>query len=194
MMVTMRARLFALSAAAAFLAIAAHAADLPTLPTQAADPGLTNLGWKGWSFGAGISVAGVKGARGQIGGDTFAGYDHLFANDVALSVRFDTGYAPSLWAGVKGFDFASVTTKATLNASSPVRPFFITQGAVARGLTFVNGDPLNPFSAVNGALGGPGPSQKLGAVGAGVAVDLSPDVHLEIGARVGNGSLVQPPF
>ena len=190
----MRARVFALSVAAACLAVAAHAADLPNLPTQAADPGLTNLGWKGWSFGFGVSAVAAKGARGQFGGDTFVGYDHRFANDVALSARFDAGYAPSLWAGVKGFDYVSVTTKTTLNASSPVRPFFITQGAVARGLTFVNGDPLNPFSAVNGALGGPGPSQKLGAVGAGVAVDLSPDIHLEVGARVGSGALWQPPF
>ena len=42
----MRARVFALSVAAACLAVVAHAADLPTLSTQAADPSLTNLGWK----------------------------------------------------------------------------------------------------------------------------------------------------
>ena len=195
-MAAMRRFIIALSSVAVLAVGPSRAADLPTLPTQAVDPGLQNLGWKGWTFGAGVSVAAGKGARGQFGGDTFAGYDHVFSNDLAMSVRLDGGYAPNLWswAGARGFDYASLFAKATLNASSPIRPFFIGEGAVARGATFGSGDLLNPFSAVNGAFGGPGSSQKLGELGAGVAVDLSPAVHVEVGASVGNGAFWQSPF
>jgi len=195
-MCVMRRRYIALPLVAVLAVASARAADLPTLPTQAADPDLKNLGWRGWSFGAGVSAIASKGARGQFGADTFAGYDHTFSNDVAMSVGFDAGYAPNLWswAGSQGFDYASVFAKATLNASSPIRPFFIGEGAMARGLTFGNGDLLNPFSAVNGALAGPGASQKLGALGAGLAVDVSPALHVEVGASVGNSALWQSPF
>ncbi len=170
----------------------ARAADLPSLPTQAVDPTLTASGWKGWSFGGAVVGGFGKGARGQFGGDTFLGYNHTFANDVNLSVRFATGYAPAFanWAGAKGFDFAAVSAKTTFNVSSPVRPFFYSSGTVARNAGF-GGPSLNPLATLNGALG-PGAGKGLGSVGAGVTIDLTPNSVLELGARIGAPGPLDP--
>lgn len=180
---------FALFALSALVAAPAIAADLPNPPAATPDPGVAYLDRIGWTFGAGVTAVSRKGARGEFGGDTFLGYDHRFSNDVNLSLRFDTGYAPSFapWASSKGFDVAALDAKAVFNASSPVRPFIITSAAIARGLTFANGDPLNPLGALNGAFSGPGAAQTLGALGSGVEVDITPSVHVEFGAAVGNG-------
>ena len=193
-------QLLVLGAVAGVLAIApVHAADLPTdqasLPTLALDPTLADTGWNGWTFGVGVTALAIKGWHGQFGGDTFLTYDHLFANDIALSVQFDTGYAPNLtpWTGVKGFDYATISATTTFNASSRVRPYLTTSASVAHGLTSAwNGNPMNAYDTLNGLFGGPGNTQTLGTVGAGVAIDVTPNSTVFMGVQAGNGVGVSP--
>jgi hypothetical protein len=191
-----------LSAAALLLAAApVRAADLPvnsaTLPTFALDPSLSNTGWSGWTFGAGVTAVGIKGWKGQFGGDTFLAYDHLFANDVALSVQFDTGYAPNLapWKGVKGFDYATISATTVFNASSRFRPYLTTSASVAHSLTSAwNGNPMNAYDTLNGVFGNGGYSQTLGSVGAGFAYDVTPNSTIFMGVQAGNGVALAPAF
>src|ERR1700733_7641451 len=97
----------------AFLAAGAApalAADLPTLPSTGADAQPAAPDWKGLYVGSGVSLSAFKGAKGQVGGDVFAGYDHIYDNGVILGVKFDTGYTP--WAlsnHYRGFDFAEAS-------------------------------------------------------------------------------------
>src|ERR1700722_758766 len=102
---------FSLFALLAAFSAPALAADLPTLPStaisQPAEPD-----WKGFYIGSGVSFSAVKGAKGQVGGDIFAGYDHVYSNGVVLGVQFDTGYDPwVLSKNMKGFDFATTSVK-----------------------------------------------------------------------------------
>ena len=79
---------FALVALFAAIAAPALAADLPTLPSTGADRQPTEPDWKGFYIGSGVSLSSIRGAKGQVGGDIFAGYDHVYSNGVVLGLQF----------------------------------------------------------------------------------------------------------
>ena len=51
---------------------------------------------------------------------------------------------------------------------------------------------MNAYDSLNGVFGGPGNTQALGAVGAGVAVDVTPNVTVVMGVQGGNGVGLAP--
>ncbi len=146
---------FALAFAALALAAPASAADLPTqpsLPSLAADPETQAPNWKGFYVGTELAVASFKGAKGAVGGDVFAGYDHRFDNNVVLGVRFSTGYAPWMFPGgaTRGFDFAETSVKVGYEMGR-LTPYVVTGVALARPTNF-GGGLANPNDSINGAV------------------------------------------
>jgi hypothetical protein len=177
-------------AALALGAGAVRAADLPSTPQIVANPLVGEFVWTGLSYGASFGAVARTGARGQVGGDTFISYNHVFDNNVALSLDFDTGYAPNLgpYRGAAGFDFASAQALATFNVNGPVRPWLYLEGVQTRGLNVSNAYPFAPAATVNGAFSGPGIGQSFGSVGAGVTIDVTPNSQIMIGGQIGNAA------
>ena len=169
------------------IAAPAMAADLPTLPSLAADPQTQAPNWKGFYVGAGIEGVVFKGSKGAFGGDVYAGYDHVFDNNVVLGVRFSTGYSPWMFpnARLQGFDFAETSVKVGYEMGA-LTPYVVTGVALARptyggeGLTDMN-------QSINGLFSGPGALQAAGTVGVGVDYAVTNNLHVGVEARVSNG-------
>jgi opacity protein-like surface antigen len=190
---TRQALFLALALAAGGLAAApAGAADLPSqtqspLPSLAADPATQAPNWSGFYVGAGVSAASFKGAKGQFGGDVFAGYDHKFDNNVVLGVRFSTGYSPWAYSAgrYKGFDFGEADVKLGY-AMGRLTPYVVLGAAVARPTYGADFGDLS--QSVNGLFSGPGAAQTLGTAGVGFDYAVTNNFSVGVEARVTNGA------
>lgn len=185
----------ALAFAALAFAAPASAADLPTLPSLAADPETQAPNWKGFYVGTELAVASFKGAKGAVGGDVFAGYDHTFDNNLVLGVRFSTGYAPWMFPGgaTRGFDFAETSVKVGYEMGR-LTPYVVTGVALARPTNFAGGLP-NPNDSINGLFAGPGALQAVGTAGVGFDYAVTNNLHVGLEAAINNGGAFAPgPF
>ena len=176
---------FALVAVFAALPAAAFAADLPNLPsTAAAQPAEPD--WSGFYIGSGVSLSTLRGAKGQIGGDIFAGYDHVFSNGVVLGVQFDTGYDPWVLPNrMRGFDFATGSVKLGYEMGR-FTPWVTTGVGLAKTTNFGSGLP-NADNSINGLFSGPGAVQPVGSVGVGIDYAVTNNLHVGVEAYVNNG-------
>ena len=177
---------FALAAFLAALGAPALAADLPTLPSTNAEPQPSAPDWKGFYIGSGISLSAVRGAKGQIGGDIFAGYDHVFSNGVVLGAQFATGYDP--WAlpnRYSGFDFAESSIKLGYQMGR-FTPYVTAGVGLAKATNFGSGLP-DANNSINGLFSGPGAVQPVGSVGVGVDYAVTNNVRVGVAAYVNNG-------
>jgi opacity protein-like surface antigen len=165
----------------------AMAADLPALPSLAADPETQAPNWKGFYVGTELAVASFKGAKGAVGGDVFAGYDHRFDNNVVLGVRFSTGYSPWMFPGgaIRGFDFAETSVKLGYEMGR-LTPYVVTGAVLARPTNF-GGGPAGANDSLNGVFGGPGALQAVGTAGVGFDYAVTNNVHVGLEATVNNG-------
>jgi len=181
---------FLVAGGALFIGFAASAAaaDLPNAPLQTSDPSLSEIGWKGWSFGSEATALVSKGKKGQFGGDVFLGYDAALTNGVNLDMRFATGYAPLLTSGplTKGFDFAEAEAKVSYDMGR-LRPYVIGGAGFGRASNFA-GPGLSFADGINGVLGGPGQLQAFGTVGVGVDYAVTNNVTFGVGALIGNSA------
>ncbi len=177
----------ALAASLATAAAPAFAADLPSLPSLAADPETQAPNWKGFYVGTELAVAAFKGAKGAVGGDVFAGYDHRFDNNVVLGVRFSTGYAPWVFPGgaTRGFDFAETSVKVGYEMGR-LTPYLVTGVALARPTNF-GGGPADLNDSLNGVFGGPGALQAVGTAGVGFDYAVTNNLHVGVEAAINNG-------
>jgi hypothetical protein len=174
---------FACAAAVAAIACPAFAADPPTAPTTSPTPAPD---WKGFYIGSGVSLSAFKGAKGQVGGDVFGGYDHVFDNGFVLGVRFDTGYNP--WAlpnRYQGFDFAMTSVKIGYEMGR-FTPFVTTGVGLAKTTNFGAGLP-SAQNSINGVFSGPGAAQAITSVGVGFDYAVTDKLHVGVGAYVNNG-------
>lgn len=164
----------------------ALAADLPAAPTTNPDSQPAAPDWKGFYIGSGISFSAIKGAKGQVGGDIFAGYDHVYDSGLVLGVKFDTGYSPWVLPGrFKGFDFAEASVKAGYEMGR-FTPYVMTGAALAKP-TYFNSGPPNANNSINGLFSGPGAVQPVGMLGVGVDYAVTNNVHVGVAAFVNNG-------
>ncbi len=176
---------FAVIALLAALPAPALAADLPALPSTA-DSQPAAPDWKGFYIGSGVSLSTLRGAKGQIGGDIFAGYDHVYGNGVVLGVLFDTGYDPWVLPNrMKGFDFAETSVKAGYEIGR-FTPYVTTGIGLAKATNFGAGPP-NANNSINGLFSGPGAVQPVGSVGVGLDYAVTDKLHVGVGAYVSNG-------
>jgi opacity protein-like surface antigen len=176
---------FALVALFAAIAAPALAADLPALPSTA-DSQPTEPDWKGFYVGSGVSLSSIRGAKGQVGGDIFAGYDHVYSNGVVLGLQFDTGYDPwVLSKNMKGFDFATTSVKLGYEMGR-FTPYVTTGVGLAKATNFGAGLP-NANNSVNGLFSGPGAVQAVGQVGVGLDYAVTNNLHVGVEAFVVNG-------
>jgi opacity protein-like surface antigen len=176
---------FALFVLLAGFPVPALAADLPTLPSTA-DTQPAAPDWKGLYIGSGVSFSAIKGAKGQVGGDVFAGYDHVYNNGVVLGVKFDTGYDP--WAlsnRMRGFDFATTSVKVGYEMGR-FTPYVVTGVGLAKATNFGSGLP-NAGNSINGLFSGPGAVQPIGTVGVGLDYAVTNNLHVGVEAYVNNG-------
>jgi opacity protein-like surface antigen len=186
----MRSRFF-LAALLVGVAAPAAAADLPTLPSLAVDPQLSAPEdyWKGFYLGTGISASFAKGAKGQAGGDVFAGYDRSFSNGLVLGGQFDTGYNPWVVPGghYQGFDFAqgSVSVRYEMGRFTP---YVMAGVALAKQTNFVSSLP-DANATINGLFSGPGAVQAVGVGGVGIDYAVTNNLHVGVGAYLGNGGV-----
>jgi opacity protein-like surface antigen len=180
-------RLPSLLAAMIACASPAFAADLPALPSLATDPQLPPPSWKGLYVGSGVSFAVAKGAKGSVGGDVFAGYDHRFENGLVLGVQFDTGYNPWVVPNSRArcFDFAESSIKVGYEMGR-LTPFVSAGVALAKGAPFTGGLP-DANASINGLFSGPGGYQAVGVMGAGVDYALTNNLHVGVAAYINNG-------
>ena len=183
----MRLFLVLVAVSALFAVSPAVAADLPTLPgdptAQATAPD-----WKGFYIGSGVSLYGMKGAKGQVGGEVFAGYDKHFDNNVVLGVRFDTGYAPFMIPGgrYQGFDYAMTSVKLGYEMGR-FTPFVTAGVGAAKASNFGAGLP-NAANSVNGLFYGPGAVQPVTSVGAGFDYAITNNLHVGAAAYINNAA------
>jgi outer membrane immunogenic protein len=177
---------FALVALFAAVAAPALAADLPTLPSTGGDPQPTPPDWKGFYVGSGVSFSALRGAKGQVGGDIFAGYDHVYANGVVLGVKFETGYDPWVLADrMRGFDFATASVKLGYEMGR-FTPYVTTGVGLAKATNFGAGF-ANANNSINGLFSGPGAVQPVGSVGVGLDYAVTNNLHVGVEAHVVNG-------
>jgi opacity protein-like surface antigen len=163
----------------------ALAADLPTLPSTAVSQP-TAPDWKGFYIGSGVSFSAIKGAKGQVGGDIFAGYDHVYGNGVVLGVQFATGYNPWVLPNqMKGFDFATASVKLGYEMGR-FTPYVMTGVGLAKATNFGSGLP-NASNSINGLFSGPGAVQPVGTVGVGLDYAVTNNLHVGVEAYVNNG-------
>jgi opacity protein-like surface antigen len=196
-MAAMNRQAFLLALAVGGLAAApALAADLPnqassSLPSLAADPMTQAPNWSGFYVGAGIDVVSFKGAKAQAGGDVFGGYDHRFANNVVLGVRFSTGYSPWAFPGgpYRGFSFGEADVKLGY-AMGRLTPYVIAGAALARPSYGADFGDLS--QSVNGLFAGPGAVQAVGTAGVGFDYAVTNNVTVGLEARVSNGGPLSP--
>ena len=172
------------------------AADLPnqpssSLPSLAADPMTQAPSWSGFYAGAGIEVVSFKGAKAQAGGDVFGGYDHRFANNFVLGVRFSTGYSP--WAfpsgPYRGLSFGEADVKLGY-AMGRLTPYVVAGAALARPSYGADFGDLS--QSVNGLFEGPGAVQALGTAGVGFDYAITNNVTVGLEARLSNGGPLSP--
>jgi opacity protein-like surface antigen len=100
------------------LSLPAQADDVfaPALPIFASGPQLepqTTNPWSGLFVGGEMFGVSRNGAKGHVGGDGFAGYNHEFDNNLVVGVQVSAGYAPSLLARcpTNGYGFAITDVK-----------------------------------------------------------------------------------
>ena len=168
----------------AALASSALAADLPTLPSTDSTPATPD--WKGFYIGSGVSLTTLRGAKGQIGGDIFAGYDHVYDNGVLLGVKFDTGYDPYVLPNrLKGFDFAESSVKVGYEMGR-FTPYITAGVGLAKATNFGSGLP-SADNSINGLFSGPGAVQPVGVVGVGFDYAVTDKLHVGVSAYVNNG-------
>ena len=193
----MNRQAFLLALSASGLAVApAFAAELPnqaasSLPSLAADPVTQAPNWSGFYVGAGVDVVSFKGAKAQAGGDVFGGYDHRFANNVVLGVRFATGYSP--WAfpsgPYRGFRFGEADVKLGY-AMGRLTPYVVAGAALARPSYGADFGDLS--QSVNGLFSGPSAMQAVGTAGVGFDYAVTNNVTVGLEARVSNGGPLSP--
>ena len=185
-----------LSASFALLAICAVATAVRAeearpagLPLFAAAPGLATNGdsfWKGLYAGTEVFALSRKGAKGQVGGGGYIGYDHLFSNNVVLGVRASAGYSPALFQrnSFSGYDYASASVKAGYNMGR-LTPY-VTAGAVlAKPTTFGFGTTAE---SINGVFGGGGATKTFATVGAGFDYAVTNKLTVGVGVSVSNSN------
>lgn len=149
---------FALLALFSAIAGPALAADLPSSPSTA-DLQPPAPDWKGFYIGSGVSLSALRGAKGQVGGDVFAGYDHVYSNGVVLGVQFDTGYDPFVLSNrMKGFDFATASIKLgyEMGRFTP----YLTTGSVLPKRRISAPDCRTPIIRSTGCSTGPAPCSR----------------------------------
>ncbi len=181
----MRLLLAALLAGAS--ASPALAADLPTLPSLAADPQTQAPNWSGFYVGAGVEAAFAKGAKSAFGGDVYAGYDHVFDNNVVLGARFSTGFSPWVVPGgrFQGFDFTETSVKMGYEMGR-LTPY-VTAGVALARPAFSGGGIANMSDSLNGVFGGPGDLQAVGTAGVGFDYAVTNNLHVGVEATVTHG-------
>lgn len=170
-----------------FSVCAASAAELPTLPGDPTQPAAAP-DWKGFYIGSGVSLYSMKGAKGQVGGDVFAGYDRHFDNNFVLGIRFDTGYAPILNLGgrAKGFDYAMTSVKLGYDMGR-LTPF-VTAGVGAARLTHFGSGFPDAANSMNSVFSGPGAVQAVTSVGAGFDYAITNNLHVGAAITVNNNN------
>ena len=194
----MRLLLAATLAGAATMSAPALAADLPTspsaaanpqttLPSLAADPQTQAPNWSGFYVGAGVEGSFAKGAKSAFGGDVYAGYDHVFDNNVVLGARFSTGFSPWAVPGSRfqGMDFAETSVKMGYEMGR-LTPYVMTGVALARP-AFSGGGIANMSDSLNGVFGGPGELQAVGTAGVGFDYAITNNLHVGMEATVTHG-------
>ena len=190
----MRCRFLATSAVSVFLSLAcwpARAADLPNYPALSPNPtDVATDPWAGLYAGAGISVWGGKGVKGGVGGEGYIGYDKTFDNNVVVSIRGSSGYAPFVFAAPRGltpFTGASFAGgEATVGYRiGQVTPYVLTGLALARPTSYGAG-AFSPGAALNDVFSGPGAVQAVGTVGIGAIYQVTPNFSMGVEARVSN--------
>jgi len=189
----MRLRFF-IPALVASAAAPAAAADLPTIPTLAADPQYLTPEdyWKGWYIGTGISASVAKGAKGQAGGDVFAGYNRGFDNGLVLGAQFETGYNPWVVPGgrYQGFDFAQSTVSLGYQMGR-FTPYVMGGVALAKQTNYASSLP-DAEATINGLFSGPGAVQPVGVAGVGLDYAVTNNLHVGVAAYMGNDGGVFP--
>jgi outer membrane immunogenic protein len=157
-----------------------------TIPAQAIDPNPAPSMWNGLYVGTGVTFAAIKGQKGAVGGDVFAGYDHEFQNNLVLGLRFDTGYAPYAWASprFRGFDYAMGSVKVGYDFGR-ITPFVYAGGGLARATAFSSALP-DAGATLNGAFG-QGPGFGVTAFGAGFDYHVTNNVTVSVSAGLVNG-------
>ena len=179
----------AVSVIAPLVAWAAIAADLPNYPSLS--PSAADVApdpWAGLYAGAGISVWGGKGVKGGVGGEGYIGYDKAFDNNMVVSIRGTSGYAPFVFATPRGLTPFTGTAFAGGEATvgyriGQVTPYVITGLALARPTSF-GADAFSPGAALNDVFSGPGAVQAMGTVGIGAIYQVTPNFSMGVEARV----------
>jgi outer membrane immunogenic protein len=147
--------------------------------------------WKGFYVGSEISVSAFKGAKGQFGGDIYAGYDHTFDNNVVLGVRLATGYSPWLFPNgpYRGMSFGEADVKLGYEMGA-LTPYLIAGVGLARPNAGVD---LGDWSqSANSLFSGPGAVQAVGTVGAGFDYAVTNNITVGAEVRVNNGGPFGP--
>lgn len=171
-------------------------AQTPSLPMLALDPQTPPPSiWKGLYVGSDVFFGAGKGAKGQVGGGAFIGYDHRFDNNLVLGVRATTGFAPFSLAHspFKGYEYGEVSAKVGYEMGR-FTPYLTTGIALAK----PNGDPgagyLGAADSVNYLFSNSSNLRASGIFGAGVDYALTNNTTIGVGAVVGTGrGFVAPP-
>lgn len=152
-----------------------------TIPTLALEPSPTPSIWHGLSVGAEVLALSSK-HGGGVGGDVFAGYDHVFANGFVLGIRGSTGVLPA-WGDrrfFKSLDFAATDVRVGYEMGR-LTPFVTAGVALARPRLGAGLDAAGD-GTLNAVLNGAGETRALTRVGAGV--DYAVTDRLTIGVAV----------
>jgi opacity protein-like surface antigen len=175
-----------LAAALALIAAPALADDALTIPPLVVDPHPAPSLWNGLYVGSGVSFAAARGQKGAFGGDVFAGYDHKFANNLVLGVKFNTGYAPFLTSSgrFRGFDYGLASVKLGYDFGR-VTPYLYAGGGLARATAFPASLP-DANATINGVFG-QGPGFGVATFGAGVDYRVTNNVTIGVSAGVVKG-------
>ena len=158
------------------------AQSAPSTPQSASDP------WRGLYVGSGLSFA--SGRRGGFGGEAYAGYDRIFANNLVLGVRGAVGYAPNLFphSPISGFNYAETSERAGYRMGQ-LTPF-VTVGAVFAKPSLPFTHYTGPMDSANDLFNSAGRLQTLTTVGAGFDYAFNKNVSFElsVSATQSNGS------
>lgn len=157
-----------------------------TVPPLTVDPDPAPSMWNGLYVGTGVTFAAVKGQKGGFGGDVTAGYDHEFANNLVLGLKFDTGFAPfaSATPRLQGFDYAMGSIKVGYDLGR-ITPFVYAGGGLARATAFASEFP-DANATLNGVFG-QGPGFAVKTFGAGFDYHVTNNVTVSVSAGVING-------
>ena len=156
-----------------------------TIPPVEIDPHPAPSPWSGLYVGSGVTFAALKGSKGGVGGDVFAGYDRRLDNNFVLGLKFDTGFAPFAFGRYRGFDYAMASAKVGYDFGR-VTPYLYAGGGLARATAFSSELP-NAGATLNG-LFGQGPARGVTAFGAGVDYRVTNNITIGVSAGVTRGA------